>query len=69
MSFRATAESVPPHGVRYRMRLPRKTLDQVNFTPLNPLSFLLRAALIYPNHVAISHPNTQHPVEYTYAVW
>ena len=35
----------------------------------NPLSFVLRAALIYPNKVALVHPNAQAPVIYTYGVW
>jgi len=35
----------------------------------NPLTFLLRAAQIYPDKVALVHPNTQYPVQYTYAAW
>lgn len=69
MTFEPTAESIAPAGVRYRIGLSQQTLRNVNFTPLNPLSFLLRAALIYPDHIAISHPNSPQPVEYTYRVW
>ncbi|KIP08879.1 hypothetical protein PHLGIDRAFT_103706 [Phlebiopsis gigantea 11061_1 CR5-6] len=35
----------------------------------NPLSFLLRAAQIYPDKLAITHPHVKHPVFYTYGVW
>ncbi|KAG9058685.1 hypothetical protein FS842_006022 [Serendipita sp. 407] len=66
MTFRPTPESLPPPGVRYRLKLPPRLQTTANFTPLNPLGFLLRAALIYPNNVAILHQNG---VEYTYAVW
>jgi hypothetical protein len=35
----------------------------------NPLEFLLRAAQIYPEKLALSHPDVQFPVFYTYSVW
>ena len=35
----------------------------------NPLAFVLRAAQIYPNKLAIIHPDVEHPVAYSYAVW
>ena len=35
----------------------------------NPLQFLLRAATIYPHKLAISHPDVESPVCYTYSVW
>ncbi|KIY45402.1 acetyl-CoA synthetase-like protein [Fistulina hepatica ATCC 64428] len=35
----------------------------------NPLYFLLRAASIFPNKIALSHPDRPHPVQYTYSVW
>jgi hypothetical protein len=69
MSFQPTPESIPPPAVGYRLHVTRETLSRVNFTPLNPLGFLLRAALIYPDHIAIVHQDVQHPVSYTYAVW
>jgi len=33
------------------------------------LSFLLRAAQIYPEKLALVHPDTQFPVAYNYAVF
>ncbi|KAJ3507515.1 hypothetical protein NMY22_g16905 [Coprinellus aureogranulatus] len=62
-----TAASIPPQG----SRLSRKPLQNVpvNYTPLNPLSFVLRAALIYPDKVALVHPNVPFPVVYTFSVW
>jgi hypothetical protein len=66
--FEPTPSSVPPpRSVRYRLRLPLGLL--VNITPLNPIQFLLRAALIQPDKIAIRHPDVEHPVEYSYAVW
>lgn len=41
----------------------------VNTTPLNPIQFLLRAALIQPDKIAIRHPDVEHAVEYSYTVW
>lgn len=35
----------------------------------NPLSFLLRAAQIYPDRLALAHSDAKHPVFYTYGVW
>ena len=35
----------------------------------NPLEFLLRAAQIYPEKLALAHPDVQFPVFYTYSVW
>lgn len=41
----------------------------MNFTPLNPVSFILRAASIYPDKVALTHQDVSYPVVYTFAVW
>ena len=35
----------------------------------NPLSFILRAALVYPNKVALVHPDVPSPAIYTFSVW
>ncbi|KAH9175520.1 acetyl-CoA synthetase-like protein [Lactarius sanguifluus] len=35
----------------------------------NPLEFLLRAAQIYPEKLALVHPDVQFPVYYTYSIW
>lgn len=47
------------------------TFYLVNPDPLsqNPLDFMLRAAQIYPDQVALVHPNVEYPVYYTFAVW
>ena len=66
-SFTPTPASFPPKNVVHRMRLPNGL--PVNMTPLNPITFLLRAAVIYGDSLAIAHPDVKHPVYYTYAVW
>lgn len=35
----------------------------------NPLDFILRAAQVYPDKVALVHPNVGYPVQYTFGVW
>ncbi|KAF9044854.1 AMP-dependent synthetase and ligase [Hymenopellis radicata] len=35
----------------------------------NPLLFLLRAARIYPDKVALAHPDVAYPRSYTFAIW
>ncbi|KAG8949641.1 hypothetical protein FRC04_008387 [Tulasnella sp. 424] len=70
MTFHATTASIPPQNAVYRMPLPTGSKLPVNFTPLNPIVFLLRAAHIYPNKLAISHPDAAGGlVEYSFAVW
>ncbi|KAI0274811.1 acetyl-CoA synthetase-like protein [Gloeopeniophorella convolvens] len=39
------------------------------FSRQNPLEFLLRAAQIYPDKLAVAHPDVQFPVFYTYSIW
>lgn len=34
----------------------------------NPLQFLLRAAQVYPDKIALAHPDVEFPVYYSYAV-
>uniref|UniRef100_A0A0W0G3A5 Putative AMP-dependent synthetase and ligase n=1 Tax=Moniliophthora roreri TaxID=221103 RepID=A0A0W0G3A5_MONRR len=67
MSFQPTLESLPPKNVQLRLRSPPNL--PVYRHVLNPLGFLLRAALIHPDKLALAHPDTPHPVHYTYAVW
>lgn len=55
----------PHHSARFRPILPSGL--PVNFTPLNPLSFLLKAAAIRPDHTAIAHP--QRNLEISYRDW
>ncbi|KAK7058827.1 hypothetical protein VNI00_001451 [Paramarasmius palmivorus] len=67
MTFQPTPESLPPKNVQLRLRTPPNL--PVYRHILNPLGFLLRGALIYPDRIALSHPDTPNPVRYTYAVW
>ncbi|KAJ7071215.1 hypothetical protein C8F01DRAFT_1109561 [Mycena amicta] len=67
MAFAPTSDSVPPADARFALRQPNGMPP--NFHPLNPLQFILRAAEIYPNQVALVHPDTERPVWYTYSVW
>ena len=57
------AESVL--ATRFRPKLSSDL--PVSFTPLNPITFLLKAASIRPNHIAISHPETGR--SWTYEEW
>ncbi|KAJ3482473.1 hypothetical protein NLI96_g6951 [Meripilus lineatus] len=66
-NFHPTPESVPPPNVQYQLQLPKDI--PVYRHPLNPLSFLLRAAQIHPTKLALSHPDVPHPVYYTYSVF
>ncbi|EJD47843.1 acetyl-CoA synthetase-like protein [Auricularia subglabra TFB-10046 SS5] len=65
--FSPTPSSLPSANAVARQ--PVASSLPVNHTPLNPLNFLLRAASIYPDKVALVHPDVPHPVQYTYAVW
>jgi acyl-CoA synthetase (AMP-forming)/AMP-acid ligase II len=65
--FKPTPESIPlPNNVP-KLKLPNNL--PVNYHPLNPLEFLLRAAMIYPDKLAIAHPDVKTASFYTYAVW
>ncbi|KAH7344683.1 acetyl-CoA synthetase-like protein [Rhizoctonia solani] len=64
--FTPTPASIPPSNVV--LRLGHSNLP-VNLTPLNPVSFLLRAALIYPNRLALTAPDGPQPVAYNFSVW
>ncbi|RDB15670.1 putative acyl-activating enzyme 1, peroxisomal [Hypsizygus marmoreus] len=65
--FTPTAASIPPPLVG--LRLKQETPIPVNYHPLNPLDFILRGAQIYPNKLAIAHPDVPHPAFYTFSVW
>ncbi|KAF8649818.1 hypothetical protein AX16_005583 [Volvariella volvacea WC 439] len=67
-SFTPTPASVPPAHATYRLRESNRPLP-VNHHPLNPLAFILRAAQIYPDKLALLHPNVEYPVYYSFAVW
>lgn len=66
-SFVPTPESIPPPDVSYRQKAPPDL--PVHKHPLNPLAFLLRAALIYPDQIAITHPDVKYSAYYTYSIW
>ncbi|KAF8489608.1 acetyl-CoA synthetase-like protein [Gautieria morchelliformis] len=68
MDFKPTPESFPPPHVVFRLRVPNGALT-VNHTPLNPVSFVLRAASIFPDRTALVHADVRYPVAYSYAVW
>ncbi|KAJ7630745.1 hypothetical protein FB45DRAFT_916461 [Roridomyces roridus] len=66
--FHPTPASVPPPNARLVLRQPPGL--PVNFHPLNPLQFVLRAAEIYPDKIALTRgDNSGSPVAYSYAVW
>ncbi|BGP36608.1 hypothetical protein JCM10449v2_000509 [Rhodotorula kratochvilovae] len=57
-----------PPAFRFRPALPADL--PVNHTPLNPTSFLLKAALIRPDHPALVHPRRSGgAASWTYAQW
>ncbi|KAF9270371.1 acetyl-CoA synthetase-like protein [Marasmius fiardii PR-910] len=66
-NFSPTPESVPPQNVNLRLKTPPNL--PVHRHVLNPLTFLLRAAQIYPDKIALTQLDTPSPVQYTYAVW
>ncbi|KAF8078465.1 AMP-dependent synthetase and ligase [Lyophyllum atratum] len=66
-AFSPTPASLPPRDAGLRLKQP---LDLPAYLhPLNPLDFLLRAAQIYPDKLALVHPNVEYPVSYTFSVW
>lgn len=54
-----------PNRSRFQPCPPKNA--PVHITPLNPVSFLLRAASIRPDRVAIKHPGIN--AQWTYAEW
>ncbi|KAH0590551.1 hypothetical protein H2248_000695 [Termitomyces sp. 'cryptogamus'] len=66
-TFTPTPASIPPVNAVIRLRQPSNL--PIHIHPLNPLDFLLRAAQIYPDKVALVHSDVEHPVSYTFAVW
>ncbi|KAF8898581.1 hypothetical protein BD779DRAFT_1431789 [Infundibulicybe gibba] len=65
--FQPTPASIPPPGLRISRKATPGT--PVYTHPLNPLDFILRAAQVYPNKLALAHPDVKHPVFYTYGIW
>jgi hypothetical protein len=69
VGFKPTPASIPPRDPSLSLTLSTPPNLPVNFHPLNPLEFLLRAAQICPEKVALVHPDVQFPVCYTYSIW
>ncbi|TRM65759.1 hypothetical protein BD626DRAFT_485748 [Schizophyllum amplum] len=67
MNFSPTPASLPPKNAVYRFNQPKKL--PVNYHPLNPVLFLLKAALLHPDKLALAHPDVPHPSYYSFAVW
>ncbi|KAG8791920.1 hypothetical protein FRC12_007835 [Ceratobasidium sp. 428] len=67
MTFTPTPASIPPPNPVLRLRQPKDI--PVNITPLNPVSFLLHAALVYPNKLALVSPDGSQPTSYTFGQW
>ncbi|KAF8446086.1 acetyl-CoA synthetase-like protein [Boletus edulis BED1] len=63
-----TPDSIPPLDVSY-LQNPLPDSVPVNHHPLNPISYLLRAALVYPDKLALAHPDAEQPAFYSYSVW
>jgi hypothetical protein len=64
LAFKPTPASLPVPG-SLMLRQPKGL--PVHFQPLNPLQFILRAAEIYPDKLALLHP--EGPVSYSFSVW
>ncbi|KAI9572826.1 hypothetical protein HD554DRAFT_2014398 [Boletus coccyginus] len=77
-----TPESVPPPNVGYLQNSlhpapvnhhplvrPRPQSPPPPHPPQNPLSFLFHAALVYPDKLALAHPDANQPAFYSYSIW
>lgn len=54
-----------PNALTFQAGIPKGL--PVHYTPLNPVSFLLRSATVRPNRVAMVHPAKN--ASWTYAEW
>ncbi|KAF9480080.1 acetyl-CoA synthetase-like protein [Pholiota conissans] len=64
--FVPTPASVPPRDNVLRLR---EITNSPNYHALTPLAFILRAAQIYPDKIALIHTDVEQPVVYNYAIW
>lgn len=55
-SYRAPPSSLPPQGRPFGLRMSPAPHHAHNHSPLSPVLFLLRAALIHPTKLAVTHP-------------
>ncbi|KAF9056318.1 AMP-dependent synthetase and ligase [Panaeolus papilionaceus] len=66
-NFTPTKSSIPPSNNVLRLKQLPNALP--NYQPLSPLAFILRAAQIYPDKVALLHTDVPYPVVYNFATW
>ncbi|KDR85144.1 hypothetical protein GALMADRAFT_233793 [Galerina marginata CBS 339.88] len=66
-TFLPTLASIPPSGTVLRLKELPTSLPNIH--PLNPLAFILRAAQIYPDKVALVHTDVEQAVVYTFSLW
>ncbi|PPQ67361.1 hypothetical protein CVT24_011544 [Panaeolus cyanescens] len=66
-NFTPTTASIPPANNTLRLKPLPNALP--NYQPLSPLAFILRAALIYPEKIALIHTDVPFPVAYNFATW
>ncbi|CAO1637519.1 unnamed protein product [Parajaminaea phylloscopi] len=66
-SYRPPPSSRPPTGRPFGLSLSPLPHHAHNHSPLTPLSFLLRGALIHPRKLAITHPERNYA--FTYEQW
>ncbi|PWN31260.1 acetyl-CoA synthetase-like protein [Meira miltonrushii] len=65
--FKPPLSSQPPSQDRFGLRLSVPPSLPHYISPLSPIAFLLRAALIFPNKAAIIHP--EKGIRFTYVEW
>jgi len=65
--FVPTPASIPAPGIKLRLKEVANAAP--NYQPLSPVTFLLKAALVYPEKMALLHPDVPHPVAYTFSIW
>ncbi|CAO1631326.1 unnamed protein product [Sympodiomycopsis kandeliae] len=66
-SYRPPPSSIPPQERPFGLRMNPLPHHSHNHSPLSPVSFLLRAALIHPTKLAVTHPERGWHI--TYEQW
>ncbi|EGN94407.1 hypothetical protein SERLA73DRAFT_188276 [Serpula lacrymans var. lacrymans S7.3] len=66
-AFQPTRESIPPPNVSYQQKQTSGLPTHLH--PLNPFPFILRAATVYPDKLALAHPDVEYPTFFTYRIW
>lgn len=67
MQYQPPVSSRPPAGRPFELRARVPDSFAHNVTPLTPVHFLLRAALVRPDKPAVVHPEQHY--QFTYAEW